>query len=480
MKINYFKLSKFFLYLVPFAVVIVTRSTLFPFIVGKYVWFRTAVDLALIAFLLGLILMPREARIYEDRLKKILVSPLTISVILFVSFFLLAGFLGHDPAYSFWSNFERGEGGLQVLHLGLFFLLLTALFKEEEDWRAIFWISIISALLMIGYGLGAGLKYTDAEFAEKVVGNATTTEFTGKGGPLFRTFNSFVGPSFKENGYRFQGSIGNPAYVAGILAFSMFFALYLLGNRTKNRAGEAFAKKNLFSLTLLGIFGFFFLLAATRGAFVGLIAGALTALAYAAYSRKKWRKKLIVLSIILVSVIAIMVYFKNTNFIKSIPGSRIFDLSFVTKTFHDRTIMWRIGWRAFLARPILGWGPESFGFLFQKFFDPVYYTIGHGFGAWFDRAHSIFFDYLAETGILGLLSYLSMFGVACWIAIKNKIFSASPTLFQKSLIIAMPVVYLVQGLALFDVLVIYINIFLFLAFVNFLNQKPIESKKLKS
>ncbi|MFA4872125.1 MAG: hypothetical protein WC610_03685, partial [Patescibacteria group bacterium] len=42
---------KFFLYLVPFSAVIVSRSTLFPFIVGKYVFFRTTVALAAIFFI---------------------------------------------------------------------------------------------------------------------------------------------------------------------------------------------------------------------------------------------------------------------------------------------------------------------------------------------------------------------------------------------------------------------------------------------
>ena len=81
MKVDYFKFSKFFLYLVPFAIAIVSRSTLFPFIVGKYVWFRTAVDLALIAFLLGLLFMPREANIYENRLKKVLPKDLSARIV---------------------------------------------------------------------------------------------------------------------------------------------------------------------------------------------------------------------------------------------------------------------------------------------------------------------------------------------------------------------------------------------------------------
>src|SRR3989344_754896 len=134
---DYFKLSKFFLYLVPLGIVIVSKSTLFPFIVGKYVWFRTGVDLALIFFLLGLLFNDATSDVWR-RTINIFKNPLVIAVSAFVFIFILAGFFGVDSANSFWSNFERGEGGLQILHLWLFFFLLITLFREEENWRTIF------------------------------------------------------------------------------------------------------------------------------------------------------------------------------------------------------------------------------------------------------------------------------------------------------------------------------------------------------
>src|SRR3989338_6798088 len=141
---NYFKISKFFLYLAPFAIILITPSTLFPFIVGKYVWFRTSVDLALIFFLLGVLLdnyRVNELKLYEN-LSKLIRNPLVIAVTLFAAVFVLAGFFGIDPANSFWSNFERGEGGLQMIHLWLFFSLSILLFREEKDWRTIFRVMI--------------------------------------------------------------------------------------------------------------------------------------------------------------------------------------------------------------------------------------------------------------------------------------------------------------------------------------------------
>src|SRR3989344_6522573 len=149
--INFFKISKFFLIASVLAVALVTPSTLFPFIVGKYVWFRASIDLALIFFLLGWAKTRINAdsnadkRGYADKksasisqnqhLSALLKSPLVIAVMVFVAVFLLSGFFGIDPKMSFWSNFERGEGGLQLLHFGIFFILLTLLFREKKDWK---------------------------------------------------------------------------------------------------------------------------------------------------------------------------------------------------------------------------------------------------------------------------------------------------------------------------------------------------------
>ena len=101
---DYFKTSKNFLKLSVLAVAIVSISTLFPFIVGKYSWFRTTVDLAVIFFLLGLIFQDKSS-VMSQKLSAIFRKPLVIAVSIFATFFLLAGFFGINPVNSFWSNF---------------------------------------------------------------------------------------------------------------------------------------------------------------------------------------------------------------------------------------------------------------------------------------------------------------------------------------------------------------------------------------
>ena len=434
----WFSVSRFFLFLAPFAIVIVTKSTLFPFIVGKYVWFRTSVALALVAFLLGILLETRGWEEYGKKIIRILRTPLGIAITAFTVFFVLAGFFGIRPEYSFWSNFERGEGGLQMLHLYAFFFLLATLFQREGHWRKFFWIALWAAFLMVLYGIGAGLGY-----------------------------KGFIGGKFGEPDFRFQGSLGNSSYVAALLIFAAFYGAYILATRYR---------KHLFSYAgsiciwaFLGISGTAFLLAATRGAFLGLIGGVFLALAYLGYAIKSWRKWAIIIAVMLFITAGSLIAFRDSELVKKIPGSRIFNISFSATTLQHRTIMWQIAWWSFKERPVLGWGPENFGVLFQKNFNPRYFNPEQGFGAWFDRAHNVMFDYLATTGILGTLAYLSIFAVLYWNILRGKIeknmgLPAGVAAFT----LAVPTAYLVQGIVLFDILPIYLNLFMFFAFAWYL------------
>lgn len=460
------KLSKFFLYATVFAVLIVSANTLFPFIVGKYVFFRLCIELALIFFAGGIVLDPAAGK-YLARLKQLYKNPLVWAVTAFVLAFVVAGFTGWRPAFSFWSNFERGEGGFQMLHLYIYFVLLAVLFREAKDWRKFFMLIMVAALLMAFYGLAAGLKYLDADMTAQGGGQSS---LTGHGGFWYNTFSGFVGPQFAGVGqYRFQGTIGNSAYVAAYLLF-VFFDIAMLGFLLP---GD---KHRLWPLGLWAIgvpLAVVFYFCGTRGAFLGLIAGGLVAAAYTGVAHPAWRRRALPAIAAVLLAILLLVFFQNTAFVKHIPGSRIFDISFGAETFSTRTIMWSIAWHAFTDHPLLGVGPENFIWVFDRYFDTHYYDPAAGFGAWFDRAHSIVFDYLAETGILGFLAYLSMFAAGAWLVFRRKLQHIAPEdgwreHIAKGLLLGLPAAYLVQGIVLFDVLTIYLGLFAFFAFLIFL------------
>ena len=195
----------------------------------------------------------------------------------------------------------------------------------------------------------------------------------------------------------------------------------------------------------------------------------------------------LIIAIIILGVI-ILVYFKNTSIVTSVSSSRLFDISLKAETWKHRTYMWNMAWQGFKERPLLGWGPENYINVFDRHFDTRYFSPSAGFGAWFDRAHSIYFDYLVETGILGLLSFIGIWAVFYWYSLKllisnnlqiiaqnyrqkrdsnEDVFNSRGLSIQRALIFALPISYLVQGIVLFDILPIYINLFMFSAFATY-------------
>lgn len=513
------KIAKFLVYAAIFSVVFVLPSTFFPFIGIKYYFFRVTVELALIFVFVYWGFFDKANHIWT-RLKKVAASPIFIAVSLFVLVSLLASIFAVDSSSAFWSNFERGEGTFQLLHYYIFFILLLVLLKEREDWKWAMRLSLAAAALLILYGVFAQLGC--ASF------NLESSCWISR---LISPYRTEFPPTTwgKLTSARFQGSLGNPSYVAPYLLFSLFYVLYLWFNRNLKpkafvSAGSillslslisaylfttittmpdsfpispvfllvlgllfflgslvySFYKKEFLSLAygfLIWIFSFFLILSQTRGAILALVIGAAVFLIHLVFFLPKtWKKWSFAVLIVLFLTTGSLYYYRHLPFVQNLPGGRVlelFDQGSKADSVQTRLWTWGSAWKGFKERPILGWGQENFSLVFDKHFDPRHYKPGKVSETWFDRAHSVIFDYLAETGILGLLSYLSIFVVLFWKIIKNwhqnfisrddRGVSQLQSIFLRGLFIILPMTYLIQGLALFDVLPIYINLFFFLA-----------------
>jgi len=424
-------LGKGILFAIPFVSIIVYSGTLFPFIVGKYVAFRALIELAVIC---ALWVWAVYNKAFEWR--SLVRNPLFIAVSAFVFFFVVAGLFGYDSASSFWSNYERGEGGFQMLHLYAFFVLLLLFLRTHAQWRRLFIFSLIAGFFVALFGFlsVAGVVHG---------GVASLCE-------------------------RFAGSLGNPAYMGTYALFMMFYAGFLLV--------EDWAKKGV--RFLWGVFVVFFgailLLSQTRGALIGLGVALVAGLLYLLFNLKGFRSRIgvvIAIAVLVVGGILGVVFRRSIDllpFCNETGGNRILDISFAAETYQTRLALWQGAWQGFLQRPLLGWGPENFAPAIEQHFKPVLS------GAWYDRAHNIFFDYLIMTGVLGFLAFVSIFAILFWRLLMKRGGALVSNVWGRALLVAMPVGYLVQGLVLFDVLPIYINIFLFLAFIVFLceDKKP--------
>lgn len=445
-----FTISKFFLSASLFSVVLVTSSTLFPFIVGKYSFFRTCIDFSLIFFLLGLLIdeSPR-AKQCEIRVLKILRHPLSIALAVFVFVYVLAGMVGIEPSFSFWSNFERGEGGLQMIHFFVFFALFGILFTDEKDWKNAFIAWTSASFLVIAYGILAMAG------TEGFIANSVGLNFTN----------------------RFQGSLGNPDYSAPYLVFSGVFALFLffLGRKKKMGFGSAL---------LVLIPAFFFWWAQTRGAFVGVVFALGAFLLFLIVASKNAKLKKISAGVLVFFAILGGVIYANRHspIVQSIPGSRLFDISFSSPSGQPRLWTWGQAIKGWEERPIFGWGPENFSGIFNTYFDVRHFNPNAGGETWFDRAHSMYLDYLTMAGVVGLAAFLAVI-VTFYVMFFRSGYArdGNRSVFERGLVFSVPVFYLGQGITLFEVLPIYLGFFLFLAYAlhRFMNVKS-QKSNLKS
>ncbi len=451
MRCSFERITRWYLYIATLSVVVVMNSIFFPFIGGKDYFFRFAIELALASAVLWWSFEAPSSAV-KRRFAAMFKRPLVIAVSVFAVIFLLSCLFAYDVHAAFWSNYERGEGGFQVLHYYLFFLLLTFFLTDEKQWKMLFRFSLGAAGLMILYGLAANFGAT--QFIGPYVGGGIPAGF----------FHKLLDG-------RFQGSLGNPAYVAPYLIFSMFYAAYLWvsgkwGKKIKSLAHIGYG-------VLIAIFFLFFIASQTRGAFLGLGAGILVFLLYLLIFSKgaarSWSGGILLVLFLLVGGAYVE---RNSSFVQNLPAGRLLQISTSDASAQTRLWVWGEAWKGFLDRPILGWGPENFAPVYDKYFDPRFYVVGQQGETWFDRAHSVFFDYLAETGALGLLAYLGMFLMLCLEFVKHrkKVLlgdRSGGAMVRGALMIALPVAYLVQGVAIFDVLPMYLNLFLFLAFAGY-------------
>src|SRR3989344_539350 len=400
------------LFLIPFIPFIVSSSMLFPFITGKGFAFRIITE---IIFVLWVIIALKSE---QYRPKK---SIILWSVAIFTAIVGVADLLSVNSYKSFWSNFERMEGFITILHLFLFFLVSISILKTESLWRK-----------YIGVWVGSGV----------LMGIYAIFQLAGK-----LTIN--------QGGVRVDGTFGNATYLAIYLVFIAFFAT-LLFVRSKKFHWWLYVPILVFILSILYH-------TATRGAILGLLGGAVVALALIFFSEKgktKLKKTSAVVLVAVLIVIGGVFSGRKSAFVKNNPVlARFGSLSTSEIKSQGRYFVWPMALRGFKEKPIFGWGQEGFNYVFNKNYDPRMYSQEQ----WFDRSHNAVLDWLVAGGLLGALSYLSLFAAVVWLLWKK---SKLPNA-EKSIITGLLAAYFFNNIFVFDNLISYILFFLTIAYVHY-------------
>lgn len=401
------------LFLVPIIPFIVSGTMFFPFIVGKAFFFRILVEVIFGAYLLLAILEPS----YRPKL-----SLVTKSIGVFALVIFLADILGENPFKSFWSNFERMEGYVLILHLAIYYVVATGVFRKISDWDRWFSTSLLASLVVSIYSLA------------QIFGVVT----------------------INQGGVRVDATFGNSTYLAIYLVFHIFLALYMLA-KSKKGTWQMWVYSGLVLLETVILY-----YTATRGAILGLIGGLLVT-GIIVVIKEKENKRLRRISFYLLGgifvVVALFILVRNTSFVQQSPVlSRFATLSPSEIKTQGRYFVWPMAIKGVAERPLLGWGQENFNYVFNKNYDPRMYAQEQ----WFDRTHNIVLDWLIAGGVLGFLSYASLYFALLYCLWKGNQMST----IEKALFTGMVSAYVFHNMFVFDNLVSYVMFFSVLGFVH--------------
>lgn len=412
------------IFLLPIFPLVVFPSLVVPFVTGQAFYFRILVE---IAFAAWAVLAMLDAR-YRPKF-----TPLTIALGILVIVYLIADLVGVDPLQSLWSNFDRMEGWITIIHVFALYLVMKSLFISDAGkklWHRWINFSLVISLIVTVYGLFQLFGWVDMHFGSS----------------------------------RIDASFGHPTFLAAYLLFQAFLAAYMFFDAWKDKDHSTFL---LYVYAIIAaLFAFDIFETGTRGTFLGLICGAAVALVtfsiFGERAQKKWR--LICAGVIGLVVIFCAVFWLNRNapiIQNNVILKRFASISW-TASDQSRQYIWPTAVRGIEEKPLLGWGQENFSYLSQKYYDPAMYDREQ----WTDRAHNIFLDQAANSGLIGLLSYLAVL-VCFLIAIRRSSLSFS----NKCVLIGVLSGYIVHNMFVFDTLASYAFFFAMLALVDSLDKR---------
>ncbi|MBI5663777.1 MAG: O-antigen ligase family protein [Nitrospirae bacterium] len=410
------------IFLVPFIPICVTRSMVFPYITGKNFIFRILIEFAAVLWL-GLI---SANKAYRPRN-----SALTLSVLIFTFIVGLADLLGVSPYNSFWSNYERMEGYITILHLALYFLIAGSVLRINKDWKIFINLFVVVSCFVSLYSLIIPVKVA----------------------PESLTYHTMY------YGSRPHGTIGNPPFLASYLLLSVFLGLILLFNTHR------IYLKLVYSLPVI-INSIVIYFTASRGAILAAAIGTVIFILFhillTNFSLKKKLIKKAALSLVIVLMVVSVGFIaaKHTDFIKRDRTFSRFATMFSDDSAQGRFLAWKYAWEGIKERPVLGWGQENFIGVYSVNTIPLVRE-----QIWFDRAHNIIIEWLVSAGILGLFSYLAIFGAAFYI-LRTSFRKKTVSINEAVTIVTALVVYFIHNLFTFDTINTYLLFFTLLAYIG--------------
>ncbi len=397
---------------------LVFKDLLFPYVTSKAYYLRILVEMAL-PFYLYLVLAYKE---YRPNFK----NPITISLLAFLLFNIVAGIFGVNPLRSFWGNYERMGGIIYLAHLTLLYFYVLLLGQLGMQYIRRFFVAVIWC--------GAAMAIY-----------SVMVQLTG---------NHFfmADPSYP----RVSATLGNPIFLASFLILPMFLTVYYM-------VGEEARWKQVMYGIIAAMELYCVLLSETRGAVIGIIGGLfLAAVAYVVLTKNRqlrlWGGVIIAVFVIVAA--------GGYAFHNDLPAGgmlhRVFNLK--DSNTEARIIQWGVALRGYAQYPILGVGPEDYYVIANKYYNPAIYQYDP---SWFDKPHNYLIEVLVTSGIFGFISYISLLGFtlwALWLAYKKGFLN----LLELCLLGAGFLSYTFQNFTVFDTVSASLTFFVFVGLAGYL------------
>ena len=425
------------IFLVLLTPLVVGSQVIFPFIVGKAVYARAVIEIAFACWVV-LVLFHRQHRPAWSW------TLFAFAVWLVVSW--IAGALGVSPARSMWSTYERMHGVFDLAHWFAFSLVAASAFRRVADWRLLFGVNVVLAAAACAAGLTHHYGLVDIRpFGDSPISAPFTFERA-----TYSAWTDWIN-SVRAS---VQSTLGNPAYMGVYATVNAVIGAALVVHSSGPSAGGHAVRPHfvpwvtrLWALLVVIILWTLWQSGA-RGALAGLGAASVTCAACAVRGRSAFARRAGggVLAV-LATAAMLLVIARTTTVMDPIVESsstlrRIVTVGLDEAATGERVRYAGAGLRAFLDRPVFGWGPENFLAVWGRY--------GGGNFSYSDRAHNQLIEELTTKGAVGLLAYLTLWAVMASVLIRAVRRQSGRDRRFLCVIGAALAAYFVQNLFLFD------------------------------
>ncbi len=331
---------------------VVYEPVFLTFELPKALWFRFVVEVAFVTWILRAFF--NEGFEWPQLSKKIWTA-----TGFFMATFVLATIFSIAPQVSFWGSYYRLQGLFAHLHYWLFFLIaITTIRKKDLE------------------------KITKTIVAAAILGSIFA--LTQKYLPILASWwdtDAFLGRIF--------GTFGHPNYLATVIAMMMPLTVReIIEEKTRTKKILWIASALIMTVALMATLSRAGMLACVAASGVFLF------LSQKKSNAQKKSKK----------ILAIMVAVVLAAGIWGLSSGRFTAQGENARSAESRLVMWSVMGQYIHDFPLLGSGPETFQFAFQKYAPAQLHKL-EDFNDIPDRAHNEILDTLATRGILGLLAY---------------------------------------------------------------------------